>query len=154
VVSVAVKEIPDPEAFQYRFATKGLGGTAELGVVRKGQALKATVTLVAAVEDPPRDVRNLTGRHPLVGAKVANLSPAVAEELGVDDEGPGVVVLDVAPDTPAARLGLKRGDFVVGLNNEKVTSVAALAKALDRSQGGWRLSFEREGQVYNVAIQG
>jgi len=154
VVSVDGKAVQDPEAFQYRFATKGLGGTAELGVVRQGQALKVTVPLVAAVEDPPRDVRNLTGRHPLVGAKVANLSPAVAEELGVDDEGPGVVVLDVAPDTPASSLGLKRGDLVIGLNNEKVTSVAALAKALDRSQGGWRLSFEREGQVYNVAIQG
>ena len=148
VVSVDGKAVQDPEAFQYRFATKGLGG------VRQGQALKVTVPLVAAVEDPPRDVRNLTGRHPLVGAKVANLSPAVAEELGVDDEGPGVVVLDVAPDTPASSLGLKRGDLVIGLNNEKVTSVAALAKALDRSQGGWRLSFEREGQLYNVAIQG
>ncbi len=35
-----------------------------------------------------------------------------------------------------------------------MSSVAALAKALERSQGGWRLSFEREGQIYNVAIQG
>ena len=154
VVSVNGRAVQDPEAFQYRFATKGLGGIAELGIVRQGQAMKATVPLVAAVEDPPRDARDLTGRHPLVGAKVANLSPAVAEELGVDDEGPGVAVIDVTPGTPAARLGLKRGDIVIGLNNEKVTSVAALAKALDRSKGAWRLSFEREGQVYNVAIQG
>jgi S1-C subfamily serine protease len=154
VVSVDDKAVQDPEAFQYRFATKGLGGTAELGFVRQGHAMIVTVPLVAAVEDPPRDARDLTGRHPLVGAKVANLSPAVAEEIGVDDEGPGVVVMDVAPNTPAARLGLKRGDLVIGLNDEKVTSVAGLAKALDRSRGSWRLSFEREGQVYNVAIQG
>ena len=154
VVSVNGRAVQDPEAFQYRFATKGLGGMAELGIVRQGQAMKATVPLVAAVEDPPRDARDLTGRHPLVGAKVANLSPAVAEELGVDDEGPGVAVIDVTPGTPAARLGLKRADIVIGLNNEKVTSVAALAKALDHSKGAWRLSFEREGQVYNVAIQG
>jgi hypothetical protein len=25
---------------------------------------------------------------------------------------------------------------------------------LNQSPGGWRLSFEREGQVYNIAIQG
>jgi Do/DeqQ family serine protease len=154
VVSVDGRAVQDPEAFQYRFATKGLGGTVELGITRHAQAMKVTVPLVAAVEDPPRDERDLTGRHPLVGAKVANLSPAIAEELGVDDEGLGVVVLDVAPDTPAARLGLKRGDLVVGVNNERVTSVAALAKALEHSQGGWRLSFEREGQVYNLVIQG
>jgi S1-C subfamily serine protease len=64
------------------------------------------------------------------------------------------VVLDVAPNTPAARLGVKRGDLVIGLNNDKVTSVAGLVKALGAPADGWRLSLEREGQVYNLAIQG
>jgi serine protease Do len=139
---------------QYRFATKGLGGTAELGVVRQGLAMKATVALIPAVEDPPRDERDVDGRNPLVGAKVANLSPAVAEELGVEEEGPGVVVIEVQPNTPASRLGVKRGDLVIGLNNDKVKSVAALVKALGASPGGWRLSFQREGRVYNLAVQG
>ena len=116
--------------------------------------MTATVQLVPAVEDPPRDTHELEGRHPLVGAKVANLSPAVAEELGIDDDGPGVVVLDVEPNTPAARLGVKRGDLVIGLNNDRVTSVAGLVKALGAPADGWRLSLEREGQVYNLAIQG
>ena len=154
VVSVDGKPVQDPEALQYRFATKGLGGSAELGLIRQGQAMKATVALIPAVEDPPRDARDLDGRNPLVGAKVANLSPAVAEELGIEGEGPGVVVLEVAPNTPAARLGVKRGDLVIGLNNDKVTSVAGLVKALGASPGGWRISFQREGQVYNLAIQG
>ena len=116
--------------------------------------MTATVQLIPAVEDPPRDTHELAGRHPLVGAKVANLSPAVAEELGIDDDGPGVVVLDVAPNTPAATLGLKRGDLVIGLNNDKVTSVAGLVKALGARADAWRISLEREGQVYNLAIQG
>jgi serine protease Do len=85
---------------------------------------------------------------------VANLSPAVAEELGIEDDGPGVVVLDVAPNTPAARLGVKRGDLVIGLNNDKVTSVAGLVKALGAPADGWRLSLQRGDQVYNLAIQG
>jgi serine protease Do len=110
--------------------------------------------MVAAVEDPPRDERELDGRHPLAGAKVANLSPAVAEELGIEEEGPGVVVLGVESNTPAARLGVRRGDLVIALNNDRVTSVAGLARALGGSQRGWRLSFQREGQVYNLAIQG
>ena len=78
----------------------------------------------------------------------------LAEELGIEEEGPGVVVLDVEPNTPASRLGVKRGDLVIGLNNDKVTSVAGLVKALGASPEGWRLSFQREGQVYNLAIQG
>jgi Do/DeqQ family serine protease len=154
VVSVDGKEVQDPRALQYRFATKGLGGAAELGVIRGGKSLKVTIALVAAVEDPPRDTRELKGRQPLAGAKVANLSPAVAEELGIEDEESGVVVLDVAPNTPAAQFGFKRGDILVGVNDNKVTSVKDLAAALERSPSGWRLSFEREGKVFSVAIQG
>jgi Do/DeqQ family serine protease len=155
VVGVDDKEVKDPQAFEYRFLTKGIGGSAELTLLRKGQKLKAIIALLAPVEDPPRDARDLTGRHPLSGCKVANLSPAVAQELGIDDDTrQGVVVVDVKDQTPAARLGVKRGDIVVGLNNEKVSSVAQLAAALDLSGDRWRLSVERDGKLFNLAISG
>jgi Do/DeqQ family serine protease len=155
VVSVDDKPVENPQAFQYRFVTKGIGGATDLGVLRKGQKMKATITLIAPVEDPPRDARELEGRHPLTGCKVANISPAVAQEVGVDDDArEGVVVLDVKEKTPAARLGVKRGDIVVGINNEKVKSVAQLVSALAAADGGWRLSVERGGKVFNLAIQG
>jgi Do/DeqQ family serine protease len=155
VVGVDDKDVKDPQAFEYRFITKGIGGSAQLTVLRKGQKLKTTIALLAPVEDPPRDARDLTGRHPLSGCKVANLSPAVAQELGIDDDTrQGVVVLDVKDQTPAARLGVKRGDIVVGLNNQKVASVAQLAAALDLSGDRWRLSVERDGKLFNLAISG
>jgi Do/DeqQ family serine protease len=155
VVSVDDKPVQDPQGFQYRFVTKGIGGAAALGVLRKGQRVKTTITLVAPVEDPPRDARDLLGRHPLTGCKVANLSPAVAQEVGVDDDTrEGVVVLEVKGMTPAARLGVKRGDIVVAVNNEKVKSVAELVSVLELASGGWRLSVERGGKVFNLAIQG
>jgi Do/DeqQ family serine protease len=154
VLSVDGKPVQDPRALQYRLATKELGGSSELGLVRHGRPFKVTIPLVPPIEDPPRDTRSLKGRHPLSGATVANLSPAVAEDLGLDDEEKGVVVVDVAPSTTAARFGFRRGDIVVGLNNERMTSVETLVQALNQSPGGWRLSFEREGQVYNIAIQG
>ncbi len=155
VVSVDDKPVQDPQGFQYRFVTKGIGGVAELGVLRKGQSLKTSITLVAPVEDPPRDARDLQGRHPLTGCKVANLSPAVALEVGLDDDTrEGVIVIEVTDKTPAARLGVKRGDIVVAVNNEKVKSVAQLASILEAADGGWRLSVERGGKVFNLAIQG
>ena len=155
VVGVDDKPVQDPAAFQYRFVTKGIGGQANLSVLRKGQKLTTTIALIAPVEDPPRDARDLGGHHPLTGCKIANLSPAVAQELGIDDDSRmGVVVLDVKDKTPAARIGVKRGDIVVAVNNEKVKSVAQLVSVLDLAGGGWRLSVERDGKVYNLAIQG
>ena len=64
------------------------------------------------------------------------------------------MVIEVQPNTPASRLGVKRGDLVIGLNNDKVKSVAGLVKALGASPEGWRLSLQRAGRVYNLAIQG
>jgi S1-C subfamily serine protease len=153
IVSVDGQEVGDPQAFTYRFITKGIGGMAELGIVRNGRPLKATVTLIAPVEDPPRDERTLSGRHPLSGAKVANLSPAVADELGMEDGDKGVVILDVQAQTPAQQLGVQRGDIIVGVNNNNVGSVAGLVAALQGSQGAWQLSLERNGRLFNVTIQ-
>ncbi len=155
VVSIDDKTVQDPEALQYRFVTKGVGGTVELGVFRKGKKLLATISLLAPIEDPPRDMRTLEGQHPLSGSTVANLSPAVAQELGMEDDGKGgVVVIEVAPKSNAGRLGLRRGDIVVGVNNEKAPTVEALSVMLEASGGGWRLALERGGKVFNLAIQG
>jgi Do/DeqQ family serine protease len=155
VVSVDGKDIKDPQAFNYRFSTKGIGGEAELVFKRQGKPYRAVVPLVAAIEDPPRDLRDLAGRHPLAGAQVANLSPAVAEEMGMEERGgSGVIIMQVESGTPAARLGVRRGDIVIGVNEDRVTSVEVLVTALTRAAGGWRLSFERDGRVYNLAIQG
>jgi Do/DeqQ family serine protease len=155
VVSVDEKPVQNPQAFQYRFVTKGIGGAAKLGVLRKGERVTTSITLVAPVEDPPRDARALTGRHPLTGVKVANLSPAVAQEVGMDDDTrEGVVVIEVQERTPAARLGVRRGDIVVAVNNERVGSVRQLVTVLAVGGGGWRLSVERGGKVFNLAIQG
>jgi len=155
VVGVDDKQVQDPQAFQYRLITQGVGGEVGISVLRKGETIKTTIALVPPIEDPARDLRELKGRHPLNGTKVANLSPAVAHELNIgDDTREGVVVVEVEPRTAAARLGLKRGDLVVGVNNEKVTSVANLTVALELGNGTWRLAVERGGKVFTVTVQG
>ena len=155
IVSIDDRDVENPQAFNYRFATKGIGGAAQLGLWRKGKPFKATVKLQAAIEDPPRDTRELDGRHPLAGAKVANLSPAVAQELAMEDDGrEGVVVLEVAPRTPSARLGLRRGDIIVSVNEKRILGVEALEDALGAGPGLWRLAVQRGDRILNVAIQG
>src|SRR5512147_1625000 len=50
VVGVDDKDVKDPQAFEYRFITKGIGGSAQLTLLRKGQKLKTTIALLAPVE--------------------------------------------------------------------------------------------------------
>ena len=60
-----------------------LGGKVELGVVRGGKESKVAVALETAPESP-RDEIVIEARSPFLGAKVANLSPALADELRLD----------------------------------------------------------------------
>ena len=48
IVSVDGKEISDPNAFQYRFTTRGISGEASLEVLRSGTRRKLSVALMVA----------------------------------------------------------------------------------------------------------
>ena len=155
IVSVDDKSVQDPEAFEYRFVTKGVGGTAELGLYREGKRFGATISMVVPIEDPPRNAQDLEGLHPLAGSRVANLSPAVTAELGIDDDSEtGVVVLKVERQSNAGRLGLRPGDIIVGVNEQDISTVKQLAVVLEQQRGRWQLAIERGGKVFNLAIQG
>ena len=97
IVAIEGQTIDDPNAFDYRFATRPLGGSAQIDVQRAGKTVKLTVPLETA-PDTNREEIVLTGRSPFQGAKVANISPAVADELHLDSQTEGVVVIDLADD--------------------------------------------------------
>jgi serine protease Do len=154
VVSVDGQQVKDPEALQYRLVTKGIGGTAEIGVMRSGKPLAVSLELIPAAEIPPRNEQLVEGRTPLTGAKIANLSPAVAEELDLDNEGPGVVVTEIARGTVAARVGLRPGDVVKTVNGTEIVSVEQLSALLAANTGGWQLQIARGGRVLSLQIGG
>src|SRR6266545_282633 len=79
ITAVDGQAVEDPNAFDYRFATKALGGTARLGVLRAGKETTVPVVLEAA-PDTPRDELVIGQRSPFQGAKVGNLSPALADD--------------------------------------------------------------------------
>src|SRR6476620_5843882 len=94
IIAIEGQTIDDPNAFDYRFATRQLGGSAQIDVQRSGKTVKLTVPLETA-PDANRDEIELTARSPFQGAKVANISPAVADELHLDSQTEGVVVIDL-----------------------------------------------------------
>ena len=153
IVGVDGREVTDPASLAYRIATRPPGG-ALVNLVRNGRRLDLRVGLVEPPEEPPRDRTSLAGRHPLAGATVANLSPALADELGLDPMRRGVIVLAVARGSPAARIGARTGDLVREVNGRPVASVAALHSLLDRTRGGWRIALERGERRIDLVIQG
>jgi Do/DeqQ family serine protease len=145
--------IDDPNAFDYRYATKALGGTAQIGVLRQGHEMTITVAL-RALPESPRDEVLIKSRSPFLGAKVANLSPALADELRLDTSTHGVVIVDVGAGSTAQSIGFQKGDVVVSVNNEKITRTADLERITRAAQRQWQVTIERGGQQISVMFSG
>ena len=62
-----------------------------------------------ALPDTPRNEVEIRGRSPFLGATVANLSPALADELRLDPQSEGVVITDVADGSTAQSVGFQQG---------------------------------------------
>jgi serine protease Do len=156
VTRVNSLDVDDDQALRFRFATFAVGGTARLSVLRDGQEIELPVQLVAAPEVPPRDALRIGGKGPLSGATVANLSPAVAELVGLRDDSRGVVIMAVEPNTMAYRTRLQRGDGIRGVNGESITTTAELRAFLNATDDGarWRITILRKGRTVTITTGG
>jgi Do/DeqQ family serine protease len=153
IVSVDAQAVDDVNAFDYRFATKPLGGTATLGALREGRDLSVKVALQSAPETP-RDEITIRSRSPFSGAKVANLSPALADELQLQNADEGVVILDVDSGSYASNLNFQRGDVIVSVNGEPIAKTRDLEQATSTPNRSWRILIRRGGQQISAVING
>jgi Do/DeqQ family serine protease len=153
IVAIDGQTVDDPNAFDYRFATKPLGGSAQVGLLRNGQEMHVTVPLEPA-PDVPRDELVIGSRSPFLGAKVANLSPALAEELRIDAKAEGVAVIDVPDNSIAARYGFRRGDVIVIVNGEPIAKTRDLERAAGEATRTWSVTILRGGQRISAEFRG
>jgi len=154
ILTVNDQAVDDPESLKYRIATSRVGSEVTLTVLRRGQQRTVRFVLIAPPELPPRDVRRLGGNQPMAGAEIANLSPALADELGFDQAPVGVIVLSVAPRGQAQAVGLQAGDVVLRLNGWTPTSSRELERTLAAPRTPeWRLSIRRGDQVLNTTVR-
>jgi Do/DeqQ family serine protease len=153
IMAIDGQAIEDPNAFDYRFATHPLGGTSQVDVQRGGKPVRLVVPLETA-PDGGRNEITLTARSPFQGAKVANISPAVADELHLDADTEGVVITEIGDDSTAGQVGFQKGDIIVAVNNTKVGKTTDLEKATSQSVRLWRITLVRGGQQINVTLGG
>jgi Do/DeqQ family serine protease len=153
IVSVDGTEIDDPNAFDYRFATKPLRGTAQVGLIRQGKQVAVAVAL-QSLPDTPRDEVEIRARSPFLGATVANLSPALADELRLDTQTEGVVITAVTDGSPAQSIGFRKGDIVISVNDQKIVKPGDLEQIAGAGGRQWRVTIMRGGQQISVMFSG
>ena len=85
---------------------------------------------------------------------MANLSPALADEMRLDASTEGVVVVDVTDGTLAQSVGFQRGDVVVSVNNEKIGNTRDLDRIAKAGGRLWRITILRGGQQISAVFGG
>lgn len=145
----------DPEAVRYRFATKALGGKVKLAYLREGRMLETQMALESPPETPAADRTLIKGRNPFAGATVANLSPAIADEMGLDAlGGSGVVIVKIDSGSTANQIQFQPGDIIVAIGEEKVASVKALKSAIVAPRSQWDFAVKRGERTFTASVGG
>jgi Do/DeqQ family serine protease len=153
ILGIDGQAIEDANAFDYRFATKPIGGSARLGIMRSGKEMALSVAL-EPLPDTPHDEVVIASRSPFQGARISNLSPALADDLRIDPATEGVVIVEVANGSPAQSLGFQRGDLVISVNNAKVARTRDLERIAAQQNRTWRITFLRGGQELVMELRG
>jgi Do/DeqQ family serine protease len=146
-------EVADARAVYYRLATRGIGQTARLSVIRKNQPMDISLPLVVAPKPGKDDARNLSGNNPLDGARVSNILPSVADELSID-ETEGVVITSVSNGSVAQSLGFQPGDIIVSIGGKKITNVVEAEQAVANRQRLWQVAVKRGNRVMQLQVPG
>ncbi len=118
-----------------------VGERVEIRVLREGRPL----TLTARIGEVGGPGSGGVAVPQLAGARLADV------QRGGRSQGVGVV--SVERDSEAWRLGLRRGDVIIAVNQKRVTSVAELREALKEADRTLALTIVRGDAVLNLMVR-
>ncbi len=150
ITAIDGKKIQNQESLKFQIGTKPLGSEAVLTLLRAGKTLEANVPMEAPAETTPRDTALIEGVSPLAGAIVENLSPALADELGIT-RYQGVIVTEIQLRTEARRI-FQPGDIILSVNGKEVKTVKELQKLVQGDSKNWKIQAQRGGQVLTIQM--
>jgi Do/DeqQ family serine protease len=153
ILAVNGREVLDPEGLVFRIATRPPGTVADLTVRRGDQERVLALPIEVPPAEPPARTTWVEGRSPLAGAQIANLSPALADEIGGDMLREGVVVVDIAAASPARRLGLEKGDMIVEIGGRQIGRVEDVTALAATARNVWTFVFRRGERLVNLTVR-
>jgi Do/DeqQ family serine protease len=152
ILALDGKPVENAKEFSYRIATSQIGASTIVEFQRDGEQREARAELIAAPETTARSQKLVTGNSPFSGLIVANLSPAVSDELNLPPSATGVVAFDIRSG-PARRL-FRKGDIIMEINGTVIDTVDTFSTALTSAEGIWQFAINRGGRVLRIQLGG
>lgn len=129
ITSLNGKPISSFAALRAEVGSMPIGSKITLGLLRDGKPVNVSLELQQSSQNQVDSSTIFSG---IEGAEMSN--------KGADK---GVVVNNVKANSPAARIGLKKGDVIMGVNQQPVKNIAELRKILDSKPSVLALNIQR-----------
>ncbi|HFT1962913.1 TPA: serine endoprotease DegP [Enterobacter ludwigii] len=129
ITSLNGKPISSFAALRAEVGSMPIGSKVTLGLLRDGKSVNVSLELQQSSQNQVDSSTIFSG---IEGAEMSN--------KGQDK---GVVVNNVKANSPAARIGLKKGDVIMGANQQPVKNIAELRKILDSKPSVLALNIQR-----------
>ncbi len=124
---------------------------------RPGRAMPAMPNSIVVPAMPPIDIdipsiEVVTRSNTVRGLMLESLTPQLGEFFGAPN-GRGLLVRSVEKGSPAETAGLKAGDVIVRVNNERVTDMSDWRSAVRGKTGTVTIGIVRDKREQNVTLK-
>ncbi len=153
------KKIENYAKFRTSIATRDPGSEIKLGIIRDGESRTINVTL----GELPEEAQASTTQQPdenldeQLGFRAQNLTPDIAQQLGLEPNQNGVVVTAVSRGSNAYRQGLRKGDVITSVSRTPVENISEfkeeIAKVADSDNNVVLLRVLRGGVNQYIAFE-
>lgn len=153
ILRVNGQDVTPEETVSYLIANTQVGSRAALEIVRGGrrQTLNVAVGQRPTEEElaklgggggqgQPGNDNSPAGPSRALGLSLATLTPELARAANLPAGARGVIVTAVDPNSAAGDEGLQRGDLIISVNQQLVTSPDQVVAAVEAARRGGRSS--------------
>ena len=133
IISYSGKEISQMSMLPAMVASTNVGEKAELVLIRDGKKQNITVEIGRMEDEEAILAGTETGTSKKLGITVQEITPKIAESLGIE-EVHGLIVNNVDSSSAAAEAGIMRGDILLEINRERVDNITDYKKSLQAAE--------------------
>jgi serine protease Do len=153
IVKINGQQVTQDQTVSYLVANQKVGAKIPLEIIRNGKHGTVYITLA---DRPTEEALNkiaggdtgtpgdtgTTAPTPqkALGLSLAPLTPELARAANLPAGSHGVIITSVDPNSDAADEGLQRGDLIISVNNQPVTTPAQVVAAADAARKAGRSS--------------
>jgi serine protease Do len=167
VLSFDGREVSDMRRLPRLVAETPVGKTVPVTVWRKrhensfqvavGRLEENDQQLASTQESPKKAAKDETGIVKTLGLTLSGITVDLKEKFSLAGDAKGVVVVDVAKDSPAAAKGVRPGDLIMEAAQEEVKSPGEVGNKIDEAKKSGRKSIlllvERQGDLRFIALR-